>query len=274
MNKKVRRFLPKLPQVTFSKRQQFVAVTIVLTILMMATQTFTGQIRFDIMGGLMLVTFILSAFVLREDLKGWEFVTLLILPTFYTAAVFLIYFLLPTRWLTRLPIAVLYAIGMYAILLTENIYNVAAERTIQLIRAAHSVGFLLSLVTIFFLTDTFLSLRLPFYFNLLLGFFIAFPLTFQALWSMELTEKISHMVWVSSLIISLIITEIFFIFSFWPVGSTIEALFVTTVFYSLVGMAQQYLIGRLFVKTSREFILVLVVVFFIIIFTTRWGGGF
>ena len=63
----------------------------------------------------------------------------LTLPTLFTAAVGLFYFLLPVRWLTRLPVVILYSIGIYALLLTENIYNVAAERTIALFRAAHSL---------------------------------------------------------------------------------------------------------------------------------------
>lgn len=265
----------KIPQFTFSisKRQQFVLVTLILTCALIATQLFSGGLRIDLMIGLSLLAYILSAIVLRQELRGWEYVTLLVLPTFYTAAVFVFYFLLPTRWLTRLPIAFLYALGMYAILLTENIYNVAAERTIQLIRAAHSVGFLLSLVTLFFLIDTVLSLRLPFYLNTLLSLVIIFPLSLQALWSMELTPKISQSALLGSGVITLMLVELVFVFSFWPIGTTIEALFITTSFYSLVGMTQQHLIGRLFTKTIREFIVVFIVVFMLVLATTRWGGG-
>ena len=68
---------------------------------------------------------------------------------FYGAVAFF-YFLLPVRWLTRIPVVVLYAVGIYALLLTENIYNVAADRTIALLRAAHSVGYLLTLDNVFF----------------------------------------------------------------------------------------------------------------------------
>jgi hypothetical protein len=263
----------RIPGITISKRQQFVAVTLLLTLILVATQLFSDSLRFDLLFFLGIAAYILSALVLRYELRGWEYLTLLILPSFYTAAVFLFYFLLPTRWLTRLPIAILYAIGMYAILLTENIYNVAAERTIQLIRAAHSVGFLLSLVTMFFLMDTALSLRLPFYLNVIITLCIVFPLALQALWSMELTATISANVLSGSLVIALLIMQLVLIFSFWPIKTTIEALFITTVFYSLVGMTQQYLIGRLFANTFREFLAVLLLVFILVIFTTRWGVG-
>ena len=256
-----------------SKRQQFVTITLLLTFELVSTQIFTGGLRLDVLFFLGLSAYVFAALVLREELKGWEFVTLLTLPAFYTMAVFLFYFLLPTRWLTRLPIAVLYAIGMYAILLTENIYNVAAQRNIQLLRAAHSVGFLLTLVTLFFLVDTVLSLHLAFYFNMLLGILITFPLSLQALWSMELLPHISPKIWLGTFVTTLLVTELMLIFSFWPIRITIEALFITTVFYSLVGMTQQYLVERLFSKTIREYVTVIVIVFVLVILTTKWGVG-
>lgn len=263
-----------IDRMTFSKRQQFVSVTLILTFLLVLTQALGEGLRLDFLVGLTVVAYLLSAVVLRYDLRGWEFLTLLTLPAFYTGAVYLFYLLLPTRWLTRLPIAALYAIGMYAILLTENIYNVAAERTIQLLRAAHSVGFLLTLVTVFFLIDTLVSLHLTFYLNTLLALVILFPLCLQALWSMELTPSVSSSVWVSAIVVTMILTELVLIFSFWPIGTTIEALFITTAFYTLVGMTQQHLIGRLFTKTAREFIFVLAVVFMLVLSTTRWGSGY
>lgn len=259
--------------ISLSKRQQFVLATLVMTLLLMGTQIFSGGLRVDVLLGLVVTAYILSAVVLRQDLSRWEYVTLLILPSFYTGAVFLFYFLLPERWLTRLPIVVLYALGMYAILLTENIYNVAAERTIQLLRAAHSVGFLLTLITTFFLIQTLMSLRLDFYLNALIGMLIIFPLSLQTLWSMELTPTISLRVWIGSFVIALVISELVLILSFLPVRTTIEALYITTVFYTLVGMTQQLLIERLFKKTIQEYIIVLAIVSILVLWTVRWGEG-
>ena len=133
-----------------SKRQQFVGITVILTFLMMLTQLVPSDFRYVLVVIMALVTYLLTAFALRDDLKGAEWVSLLTLPTLFTAGVALFYFLLPSRWLTRIPIVGLYAVGLYALLLTENIYNVAATRTIALLRAAHSVGFLLTLSTFFF----------------------------------------------------------------------------------------------------------------------------
>lgn len=256
-----------------NKRQLFVLITVVLTLLLVGTQIFTGSLKVEVLLGLVFLTYGLCAYALRYDLAGWEYLTLLTLPTYYTVAVFLFYFLLPERWLTRLPIALLYATGMYAILLTENIYNVAAERTIQLLRAAQSVGFLVSLVTLFFLTNTLFSLHLPFYLNFGLALAIAWPLILQAIWSMELILPVERKIWNSSAAISLIIAETVAVISFWPIRSTIAALFITTVFYALAGMTQQQVLDRLFPKTVREYLSVLAVVLLIVLFITRWGQG-
>ncbi|MEK7165872.1 MAG: hypothetical protein AAB874_03655, partial [Patescibacteria group bacterium] len=192
----------------FSKRRQFVGTTLILTVVLMATQLVSSGIHPILLLGLVTLSYVMSFLVLRENLSGWAYVTTLTLPAYYSGAVYLFYLLLPTRWLTRLPIAMLYSVGIYAILLTENIYNVAAERNIQLLRAAHSVGFLLTLLTTFFLFDTVVSLHLPFYLNMLLTLVIVFPLELQALWSMELTPGISRTSLIAAACITLLMVEL------------------------------------------------------------------
>jgi len=131
-----------------TKRQEFVLVSLLLAIGLLLTQLLP-EYRYPMTIILALGAYVGSALVLRADLRGIKFFTLLILPALYTAAVTLFYFLLPLRWITRIPIVALYILGMYALLLTENIYNVAANRTIALLRAAHTIGFLITLVTYF-----------------------------------------------------------------------------------------------------------------------------
>lgn len=274
----IKKFINKIFQevknfFTFSKRQQFVIVTLLLTAALAASQLFSGSIRIDVLLALIGAAYLLSAFALRDVLAGWEYVTLLTLPTFFTGSVFLFYYLLPGRWIVRVPILVLYAIGMYAILLCENIFNIAAERNIQLLRAAHSIGLIVTLMTVYLLMDTVLSLHLPYYLHAILAFVIVFPLVLQNLWSMELTAQVTQSAWMGSLTITLVITELVIVLSFWPIQLIQEAVLITTVFYSLVGMTQQFLVERLFTKTIREFLFVLVVVCVLVIFTTRWGEG-
>jgi len=256
-----------------SKRQQFVFISMALTVGLTLTQLVGVEYRYSFVAVLTLCTYMLSAFALREDLNGIEWVTLLTLPTLFTMAVSLFYFLLPVRWLTRVPIAILYAIGIYALLLTENIFNVAVNRTIALLRAGHSVGFLMTLVTYFLLLQTIFAFRLSAYGNMLLVFCVSVPLVLQTLWSVELEPFLTKRVFHLTFIIVLVLMQLSWVFSFWPVKSTLFALLLTTTFYSLGGMAQQYLVEKLYKKSVIEFFLVTTLVFIIILFATHWRGN-
>lgn len=259
-------------QLALTKRQQFVAITIILTLGLIVTQMAPSDWRYPLVITFSIAAYFLTAFGLREDLAGIEWVTLLALPTLFTAAVLLFYFLLPIRWLTRLPVAALYAVGMYALLLTENIFNVAAERSIALLRAAHSVGFLLTLVTYFLLISTIFSFRLAVGWTVCYIGVISFVLILQALWSVELTERVSGVVGRLAIILTIALMELVWVFEFWPVISTLKALFLTTCVYCTVGMAQQYIVEKFYKKTAIEFASVALIVFIILLTATHWRG--
>ncbi len=259
-------------KIALSKRQQFVGITIILTLGLIVTQMAPSDWRYPLVITFSLAAFLLTAFGLREDLAGIEWLTLLTLPTLFTAAVLLFYFLLPIRWLTRLPVAALYAVGMYALLLTENIFNVAAERSIALLRAAHTVGFLLTLVTYFLLISTIFSFRLSVGWTVLFIGGISWVLIIQALWSVELTARVSGVVGRSTAVLTIALMELVWVFEFWPVTSTLIALFLTTCVYCSVGMAQQYIEEKFYKKTAIEFGSVALIVFMILLMATRWRG--
>lgn len=269
MIKIVRQILKKLKKGKLSKRGQLVLVTAILTLFLIATQLVSFEDRAKMIFSLSILTLFLSAWALRENLKGVKWITLLILPTFFSGAVGSFYFLLPVRWLTRLPSVSLFALSMYALLLTGNIYNVATERSIGLLRVAQSVGFLLTLITYFLLSETILSFHLSSLLNFILIFICSFLLILQSLWSVRLGDNVKKEVLYGG-VVSLCLAELVFIFSFWPVKITIEALFLTTTFYVLVGVTQQYLLGRLFKKAVTEFLAVLFAVFLLLLFTTSW----
>lgn len=256
-----------------TKRQEFVVMSLILTAGLILTQLIP-EYRYQMTIVLSFCTYIGSALVLRRDLKGIEFITLLTLPTLFTAAVTLFYFLLPTRWITRIPIATLYIFGMYALLLTENIYNVAAERSIALLRAAHTVGFLITLVTYFLLLSTIFALRENAFFTIGLVVLVTTPLTFQILWAIELSEKASERLYHLTVVLTALFTQFAWVLAFWPVKTTIKALLLTTIFYSVTGLAQQYLVERMYKKTIIEFASVSVIVGIIFVITTNWYSIF
>lgn len=260
-------------QTSLTKRQVLVLITIVLTAGLLLTQIVPLDYRYPMVFLLAIMTYTLSAFGLRHDLKGIEWLTLLILPTTFTAAIALFYFLLPVRWLTRIPVVVFYGVGMYALLLTENIYNVAAERSIALLRAAHTIGFLITLVTYFLLLQTLLAFRLDPTTNTIITGIISYFMVFQTLWAIELKEHVSVRLWHITIALTIVFMQIMWALSYWPAKPTIQALFLTTMFYATVGMAQQYLVDRLYKKTVSEFFSVSFVVFVLLLITTTWRGN-
>ena len=59
---------------------------------------------------------------------------------------------------------------------------------------------------------------------------------------------------------------------FWPVGVIVGSLFLTILFYILLGIGQSELEGRLFSQTVREYLTVGAVVFIFMLFSTSWNG--
>jgi hypothetical protein len=270
------KLLPRLSLrrgIGLTKRQEFFIMSFLLTIGLVFTQLIPDY-RYQMTVILSVLAYVGSAFVLRHDLRGIEFLTLLTLPTLFTAAMTLFYFLLPLRWITRIPIAGLYILGMYALLLTENIYNVAAERSIALLRAAHTVGFLITLVTLFLLLSTIFALRLHALPTMLFVALITAPLMYQILWAIELDAKPKAMLLDLTIILTVLFTQFAWVLSFWSVRSAMKSLLITTLFYSTVGLAQQFLVERMYKKTIIEFTAVSIVVGIIFLLTTNWRGIF
>lgn len=256
---------------SFEKRERFAIQTIALTAGILTTQLIWEDFRYTTVLALSAFTYGFTAWSLREDIKKMEWLFLFILPVFFTASVSLFYFLLPGRWISRLLIMVIFAVGMYAILLVENIYNVAAIRTIQLLRAAQSIGLLITLVTIFLFSNIIYSLRMDYWINMLLVIPVIFLLSLQSLWSINLEDRISFKLCLYSFIITLIIGELSHSLSFWPVTISAYALFITSGYYTLTGVVQQHLQEKLFRNTYKEYIFVLIFTFVLLLMTSKWG---
>lgn len=254
-----------------TKRQKMVVTALLLTLGLLGVQSIEIDSRYQAIGLLAGLSYGLSAWALVEDLKGVEWLTVLILPVMYPVSVALFYFLLPERILTRVLLMGLFAIGIYALLLTENIFNVAAIRTIQLLRAAHAVGFLLTLVVAFFLWDTIFSFKLAGWWNALLLMLTSWPLVLQALWSVNLEEQLTKRVMNYSLALSWGLGCLALMISFWPVTITMASLFLVTALYVGLGLVQHAFSGRLFKKTVEEYVWVGAAVLVITFLMAQWG---
>jgi len=248
-----------------NKRSKMVLTSVLLTLGLWGTQLVDIESRYQAIGLLAGVSYGLSVWALFEDLRGLEWFTVLILPVMYSVAVALFYFLLPERILSRVIIMGLFSIGMYALLLTENIFNVAAMRTIQLLRAAHAVGFLLTLLVAFFLWDTIFSFKLAGWWNGLFVLVTGWPLIFQALWSVNLELNITKKLLNYSFVLSWSLMCLAVMISFWQITIAVASLFLVSGLYVGLGLMQHALSGRLFKETIKEYLGVGLIVFIITI---------
>ena len=271
--KRFKRKLNKILEKTLlriSKRHRFVISTFILTTIIYLSQYIGVEKIFLATFFLAILTYILSLWCLWEELTGIEFLTLFVLPVLFTSGVFLFYFLLPLRLIIKIPVALLYAIGMYAIFLSENIFNVAAIRTIALLRAAKSVGMLFSLIALFFLINTLFSFHAAFYINFLLVLFISFLIIISLFWSEKLNEAIDKDTFIFSLGSSVIVAELALLISFFPIKATFASLYITSLFYTFLGIGQNKIREMPVKRSLWEFALLNILALFMLFRMSVW----
>lgn len=257
-----------------NKRHKIITSTILLTIGLIFTQLVDFNLRFRFLAGLGILAYILSVWSLLEGLNLTKAVVLMILPTFFTVAIGSFYFLLPIRWLTRLPVATLFGLLFYLLLLAQNVFNVASLRTIPLYRAASTASFLFTLLSAFFIYHVIFAFNLLFLWNGLAVFLVSFPLSLQVLWSIQMEDKIGSAVLVQSLILSLILGELALSFSFWPFSKTsvVWAMSLSSAMYVLLGLTTHILRGKISRRVIWEYLGIGAVVLLIGFSLTSWTG--
>lgn len=262
--------LPSVPSKFLNKRQKIVLASIFLTIGLVVTLLHNNifyKVQFVVTLGV--IAYFLSLWALFEGMTRLKAITLLILPFLFTIAMASFAYLLPLRWLVRVPVSVVYGLCIYFILLSQNVFNVAAIRTIPLYRAASTVSFLFTLITAFFLYSVLLSLNLIFYWNSLIVFLITFPLSIQILWSIEM-EKLTGLLIIISFITSLIVSQLALGLSFWPLTPTMWALCLSSALYIMLGVITEALKERLSRRVVFEYLAIGVIVFIFTTFVTSW----
>lgn len=273
-----------------SKRVRFFGVALFLGICLWLTGFMGVEKRLAVVAGISAISYVLTAWVLFEDLKGWEWVTLLILPVLFTFGSGLFSNLLPAAVprmfglnfqietsiflgnVVRFFFSIVYILGMYAILLTENIFSVASIRTIQLFRAARSVNFIMVLVAASFFFTVIYSLKLPFYSIMLIGGGVSLLLSFGSLWSIDLKTEYLKDVYRLSGMIAWLMFLISGVMSFWPTRPFMLGLVLTSCFYLLLGILEQRIGNKPFMVNYLEFVIFNLIIIFIAFLTTSWSG--
>lgn len=254
-----------------SKRLRFIISSLFLSAGFIWIQFIDDSTKFLAIAILVLLTGIFSFWSFYEGLAKNMTLLSLFLPMLFTLGVGIFWFLLPVSIYTRIPIVIFYGLGIYVLSSTMNIYTVSSQKTIALLRAAHGVGFVLTLLTSFLLFDAILSIRFNFLISSFLVFVSSFLLFFQGLWSIELEKEFDMKIFQTALISSLIVAELSILIFFWPVTVVVGSLFLTSGVYLLLGLGQAKIEDRLFPSVVREYLTLGLIVLIGMFFATRWG---
>lgn len=256
---------------SLNKRQRFVAAVLALSAGVFLSEYFTGITITLTAVFLAVLTVLLLLLILRRDIRGTFYAPILILPFFFTLAFPFFYALVPERLLSRVIITGIYAFGLYSLFLTQNIFAVSGIRTINLLRSARIVAFVLTLLVYYFLVNFIFSLRLPVVITPLIIFPVSFLMNIQSLWTYTLDPSQIKPIATFSSIISVSILELSYVLVLWPVNASVYALFLTGIFYTYSGLCHAWLERRLFKGILWEYVWVgFISVLFLIIFS-KWG---
>ena len=84
----------------------------------------------------------------------------------------------------------LYALGLYSLFLSQNIFTVSSIRTIALLSGARTVSLVLTLLSYFFISNVVFSFHINFFITLIIIFLYTFPLVLQSIWVHTLEKKV------------------------------------------------------------------------------------
>ncbi len=255
----------------FNKRQKFVVAVLILSTGVFMSEYFTG-IKLTLSAiGLAIATVLMLLFILRNDIKNTFFGPILVLPFFFSLAFPFFYALVPERLLSRLLITAIYAFGLYSLFLTQNIFAVSGIRTINLLRSARIVAFVLTLLVFYFLVNFIFSLRLPVLITPLAILPLSFFMNIQSLWTYTLDTSQVKAIALFSAVIAISILQLSYVLVLWPVNASIYSLFLTGIFYTYSGLCHAWLERRLFKGILWEYVWVgFISVLFLVIFS-KWG---
>lgn len=252
------------------KRQRLVVAVVILSILLFVSEHFLGKSGIFIIIALSILTDIFLYISLRSDLKENFSWNIFILPFFFSLAFGLFYLIVPARMLTRIIMTTLYAVGLYSLFLSQNIFTVSSIRTIALVSGARTVSFSLTLLAYSFLSNVIFTFHFNIFLTLVLVFAYTFPLVMQSLWVYTLEKSIkTNIFWV--FFISFCLLQVTLLLWFWPSTPTIIALFLSGIFYTLIGLTHVWFEKRLFRSVILEYAWVTFIAFAALVLFTPWN---
>ena len=255
-----------------SKRGYFLISSLVLTSVFFLLSLISFQWKYTGIAGFSLGVAIFQIVLFYSMAKSKpNLLVSAFLPMMFSLGISLFRFLFAVNWVWEIVLVVVFLFGIYTLFLIENVFLVSAEiKTVPLIRAANIVGFLITLITSFFIYQVVFSFRLPSWQNGGLILAANIPILIHYFWSIRLKRPFTWKNLRLALIFSVILGEIAIAVSYWPLEVTKASLYLTSIAYVFLGLSHAYCQEKLFKETIREFVLVGLGTFIALFLVTNW----
>ena len=255
-----------------TKRQKISISSVLLASGIYALPILDETARLGLLSALLVASYFLSVWSIYGVFSPFELVSLFVLPVILTASFGLFFTQFEVGMGTRLILTLIFIAVMYTILLSENIFNVSTERNIPLVRAARTVGYLATLFVSFVFFTLLFGLGLNSFVFAASASIIAGLLFAQGLWQIELKETDPRSLVYYSLVGGLILGEVAWALSFWPLEPPKVGLAAAAAIYVLLGILQHHIRENLSKRMVFEYAFVAAAGGFLLMITTSWGG--
>lgn len=259
------------------KKKRFALVSILLSFGFYLIRVFLPPYQYLYQQSFLSFFFVFLVFFLLffSSTSSWRTKVLVgLLPSFLTLGInFFTAVFFQAFWINIL-LTVAFALVFYLVCLVQNLFIVSLEfKTVPLYRAALAVNFILVLLASFFLFNFIFSLKFPPWSNGLLVGALSFFLFYQLFWASSIAEgKDERDILTLSLVSSWLLSQFALAISFWPTGVTLASLYLVSLIYTLGGILQSFVRGRLFRRTLLEYLWIGIITFLALFFSTKWRG--
>lgn len=199
----------------------------------------------------------------------------IILPLIFAVGYSLFCALLPTNQFYMIVLSTFFGFVIYLLFLVENVFLVAiGTKTVPLYRAAYTTSLIFTLFSGFFVFNSLLSFKWPFYINFVLVALVSIILFLYQFWAIAIElpdDGIQKGKWTYALVAGFMMGELALVFSFWPVGVFKGSIYLVSAIYILSGLFQADIKDRLFKSVLVNYGMVGAAITVAIILTNVWG---
>src|SRR4030042_3356202 len=228
--------------------------------------------HFFIILSIFIASYFVSIWSIYAAFSPYELASLFSLPVLLTVSFAIFFSKFEVSFGTGIILALTYVVVMYTILLSENIFNVCVERNIPLVRAARTVGYLATLFVTFAFFTLIFGLGLSNILFALIAFIASALLFAQGFWQIELKETNSRRLIYFSVVSGLIVSEVSWALSYWPLDPPKMGLALAACVYVVMGVLQHFIKEDLTRRTLFEYIFVAGSVLTLLVLSTSWGA--